>query len=147
MNTWTRTFTGSQHTLCSARMPPHTTIWLRHSASPSQYIWQTSSRKKTYKWTGSPQNCHGDSGTLIWKFTENNVISKVTTLDAGLYPSRAKRFYCKMPTSALQPNYSLGTMVLSQGVNWSQHVGGRSPPSSTELKNEYSYTCTLPVDL
>jgi len=52
-----------------------------------------------------------------------------------------------MPTPALQPNYSLGTKVLSQGVNQPQHVVGHSPTSSTELKNEYSYTCTFPIDL
>jgi len=35
MNTWTRTFTGSQHILSGARMPPHTTIWLINSTSPN----------------------------------------------------------------------------------------------------------------
>jgi hypothetical protein len=51
---------------------------------------------------------------------------------------------CYGPT---QPPSSVHTGLLSLGVKWPGHEVNQSPPSSTKVKNEWSYTCAPSIHL
>jgi len=67
----------------------------------------------------------------------------------GSIPSRGKRFFClkHVPTvSGVHPVYhSVGTGVISSEIQLAQHEADHLPSSSVEVKNEWSYTSTLPA--
>jgi len=44
-------------------------------------------------------------------------------------------------------SYSVGTAGPFSGVKWPRPKADHSPPPSTEVKNEWSYTCIPPVCL
>jgi len=42
-------------------------------------------------------------------------------------------------------SYSIGKKVLSRELKWTGHEVDHSPPSSSKVNNEWSYTFTLPL--
>jgi hypothetical protein len=67
----------------------------------------------------------------------------------GSIPSRGKRFFFLkhiLSDSGAHPVYhSMGTGVLSSGIKLAQHEADHLPSFSVEVKNEWSYTSTLPA--
>jgi len=61
---------------------------------------------------------------------------------------RGKKYFClpKHPDQLGQPS-SLFSMYISSSpeVKQPEHKVQQSPPSSSEVKNEYSYACTPPL--
>ena len=74
--------------------------------------------------------------------SRDSIIYTETRLQAG--QSRV----CILALGPTQVSYSTGTWVLSWGwKKWLEHDVAHSPESSTEIKNEWSYTSTPPVCL
>jgi hypothetical protein len=74
------------------------------------------------------------------KTTELNLATMTLTLFSFL------PFLKHVPTgSGAHPmNHSVGTGVLSSGIQLAQHEADHLPSSSVEVKNEWRYTSTLP---
>jgi len=80
-------------------------------------------------------------------------ISIATTLRGGRsgVPIQAGAIDCQQNfSSGSEPHpasYSMGTGVVSRRVERPGRDADHSPPSSVEIKNEWSYTSTLPMRL
>jgi hypothetical protein len=54
------------------------------------------------------------------------------------------RYRVHTGSGTLPASYPMGTGDLSPGLKWPEREAHRSPPSSAEAKNAWSYTSTLP---
>ena len=67
-----------------------------------------------------------------------------TTRNRKLYAKRCQIFHCG---SSIQPPLQCVPGFLSLGIKWPQREDDPSPPSSVEVKNEWSYTSIQPTPL
>jgi hypothetical protein len=89
----------------------------------------------------------------IWIWSDNSILSLVTGLWAGKCGAQllggsknCSLLQVVQTCSGAHPaSCSLGTGVLFIGINQSWHEADHSPPSSSEVKNEWSYTGTSPL--
>jgi len=90
------------------------------------------------------------STTLHYYQSQDSSISIVTRLhteDQGLIPSRVRNSSLCLHVQTTQPPVQWVLGALSPGVKWLRHEIVLSPPSSTEVKNVWSYTSTPPYVL